>query len=124
MEIFNKGDKMARKTSATTIISQGAKLKGEFNLEAKLHIDGEVDALIKSANYVIVSKSGLLKGEVHCDRFILRGKFEGKLECDILEITKEGFLKGEIFVNEFIIEEGGVFEGKSTIKKKDASKNS
>jgi len=116
MEIFNKGNKMARKTSATTIVSQGAKLKGEFELEARLHIDGEVDSIIKSSNYVMVSKSGILKGKVVCKRLILSGKFDGELECDILEITKNGFLKGKITVNELIIEEGGVFQGQSTIK--------
>jgi cytoskeletal protein CcmA (bactofilin family) len=124
MEIFDKGDRMSRKNFATTIISKGAKLKGNFELEAKLHIDGEVDAFIKSNNYVIVSKIGTLKGKVVCKRFILSGKFEGELECDTLEIMKDGFLKGNIVVNEFIVEEGGVFEGQSKIKRTDASKKS
>jgi cytoskeletal protein CcmA (bactofilin family) len=122
MEIFNKGNKMSRKTFATTIISKGAKIKGDFELEAKLHIDGEVEAFIKSNSDVIVSKSGFLKGKVNCKRFILSGKFEGEIECNVLEIMKNGFLKGSIVVNDFIVEEGGIFEGESKIKREDASK--
>jgi cytoskeletal protein CcmA (bactofilin family) len=123
MAIFNKGDTMAKETS-TTIISQGAKLKGEFNLSAKLHIEGEIEGIINSSTQISIGKSGLAKGEIICSKFILNGKFEGKIECDILEITNGGVLSGEIITKDLIIEKGGVFEGTSTLKKKDASKKS
>jgi cytoskeletal protein CcmA (bactofilin family) len=123
MAIFNKGDTMAKETS-TTIISQGAKLKGDFNLSAKLHIEGEVEGNINSTNQISVGKSGAVKGEIVCSKFILNGKFNGKIECDILEITDGGMLNGEIIIKDLIIEKGGVFEGTSTLKKKDASKKS
>jgi len=123
MAIFNKGDTMAKETS-TTIISKGAKLKGDFNLTAKLHIEGEIEGVINSSTQVSVGKSGLVKGEIVCSKFILNGKFEGKIECDVLEITNGGILNGEIVVKDLIIEKGGIFEGTSTLKKKDASKNS
>ncbi|RUM55243.1 MAG: polymer-forming cytoskeletal family protein [Nautilia sp.] len=123
MAIFDKGDKMAKETS-TTIISQGANLQGNFDLSAKLHIEGKMEGKINSSNQISVGKSGVLKGEVVCEKFILNGNFEGKIECNVLEITNGGVLKGDIVIKDLIIEKGGIFEGTSTLKKKDASKNS
>jgi len=123
MAIFNKGNTMAKETS-TTIISQGAKLKGDFNLMAKLHIEGEIEGTVNSSTQISVGKSGLVKGEIVCSKFILNGKFEGKIECDILEITNGGMLNGEIVIRDLIIEKGGIFEGTSTLKKKNASEKS
>jgi cytoskeletal protein CcmA (bactofilin family) len=123
MAIFDKGDKMAKENS-TTIISTGAKLNGDFNLSAKLHIEGEVEGKINSTNQISVGKSGVVKGEIICSKFILNGNFNGKIECDVLEITNGGILKGEIVIKDLIIEKGGIFEGTSTLKKKDAIKKS
>ena len=97
MAIFNKGNTMAKETS-TTVISQGAKLKGDFNLVAKLHIEGEIEGTVNSSTQISVGKSGLVKGEIVCSKFILNGKFEGKIESDILEITNGGMLNGEIVI--------------------------
>jgi cytoskeletal protein CcmA (bactofilin family) len=122
MGIFNKSNEMA-KDSSTTIISKGAKLKGEFNLTAKLHIEGEIEGNIYSSNQISVGKSGVIKGEIKCEEFILNGKFEGKIEANYVEITKEGFLKGDVVTKEFLIEKGGVFEGTSTLNNKVKEKN-
>jgi len=48
MAIFNKSDT----ESNTTIIAAGTKIDGEFNLNCKLHIDGEVTGKINSTNIV------------------------------------------------------------------------
>jgi cytoskeletal protein CcmA (bactofilin family) len=125
MAIFNKSSEIAKETS-TTIISQGAKLKGEFSLKAKLHVEGEMEGKINSSNQISVGKNGFIKGEIVCSKFILNGKFEGKLECEYIEITKDGILKGDVITKYFVIEKGGIFEGTSAIKKdnKNAGKKS
>ena len=124
MAIFNKGDTMAKETNSTTIISQGVKINGDFTLNAKLHIEGEVEGKIDSTNLVSIGKTGSMKGEVKADKLLVNGNFEGKLEVNILEITKGGKVSGDILIQDLIIEQGGVFEGTSTLKKKDASKKS
>jgi len=124
MAIFNKGDTMAKETNSTTIISQGVKISGDFVLNAKLHIEGEIEGKIDSTNLISIGKTGNIKGELKAKKLLVNGNFEGKLEVDILEITKGGKVKGEIVIKDLIIEQGGVFEGTSILKKKDASKNS
>jgi cytoskeletal protein CcmA (bactofilin family) len=123
MAVFNKSNEMA-KNSSTTIISQGAKLKGDFNLSAKLHVEGEIEGKIISKNQISIGKTGIIKGEITCSKLVLSGKFKGKIECDALEITNHGVLEGDVVTKEFVIEKGGIFEGNSTIKKENAGKKS
>jgi len=113
---------MARKITATTIISNGAKIEGKLELECAIHIEGKVRAEIISNSYILISNSGVLKGDIKCDKLIVSGEVEGKIEANFVEITKNGFIKGEIITNELVIEEGGIFEGKSTIKSANGSK--
>jgi len=124
MAIFNKGDTMAKNTDATTIISIGSKITGEFNISAKLHVEGEIEGKIYSTNSISIGKTGIIKGELKANKLLVDGLFEGKVEVDLLEITKSGRIIGEIIIKDLIIDQGGVFEGTSTLKKKDASKKS
>jgi cytoskeletal protein CcmA (bactofilin family) len=119
MAIFDKGNTMAKETNSTTIISKGAKIKGELNLFAKLHIEGEVDGNIISTNMVSIGKDGKILGELQAKKLIVSGVFEGKATCDIVEIVSGGILRGEICMSDLIIEKGGIFEGTSSLKKKD-----
>jgi cytoskeletal protein CcmA (bactofilin family) len=116
MAIFNKSDKMAKGTNSTTIISKGAKIEGDFQLSAQLYIEGEMIGKINSSNQVSIGNGGIVKGELKAKKLIINGNFEGKVECDTIEIMKGGVLKGDIIIQHIVIEEGGVFEGSSTIK--------
>ena len=124
MAIFKKGETMAKNTDSTTIISQGSKIKGDFELSAKLHIEGEIEGKINSINVISIGKTGVVKGELRANKLLVDGVFDGEIEVDVLEITKSGKVIGNIVIKDLIIEQGGVFEGTSTLKKKDASKKS
>jgi len=117
-------DKKNIKTDATTIISQGSVIKGELELSAKLHVEGKIEGKINSTNLISIGKTGHIKGEVKANKLLVDGNFEGKVNTDILEITKSGKVIGDIIIKDLIIDQGGVFEGTSTLKKKDASKKS
>jgi cytoskeletal protein CcmA (bactofilin family) len=124
MAVFNKSNENAKTTNSTTIISQGTKINGDFNLSAKLHVEGEVEGNISSTNLVSIGKSGFIKGELKADKLLVNGKFIGKVEANVVEITNGGVLEGDIIIKDLIIEQGGVFEGTSKLKSKDASKKS
>jgi cytoskeletal protein CcmA (bactofilin family) len=117
MAIFNKGNEVSKTTNSTTIISKGSKIIGEFNLTAKLHIEGEVDGKIVSTNEVSIGSSGKVSGELKAKKLIVNGEFNGKVEVDIVEITKNGVLRGDIIICDISIEQGGKFEGTSALKR-------
>ena len=118
MAVFNKSNEQSKTTNSTTIISQGTKISGDFNLSAKLHIEGEIEGNINSTNLVSIGKSGIIKGELKADKLLINGKFIGKVEANVVEITNGGILEGDIIIKDLIIEQGGVFEGSSKLKQK------
>lgn len=123
MAIFNKGNSMAKENNSTTIISKGAKIQGELNLTAKLHIEGECDGKINSSNLISIGKGGIIKGEITASKLIVNGEFNGKANCETIEIITGGILKGDIIIKNLIIENGGIFEGTSTLKNNSKESN-
>jgi cytoskeletal protein CcmA (bactofilin family) len=118
MAVFNKSNQQSKATNSTTIISQGTKINGDFNLSAKLHVEGEIEGNINSSNLVSIGKSGFIKGELKAEKLLINGKFIGKVEADVVEISNGGVLEGDIIIKDLIIEQGGVFEGTSKLKQK------
>lgn len=119
MAIFNNGDSApegAKANSNTTIITAGAKIKGEIELSCNLYIDGELDGIIKSTKEVNIGKNGHVKGNVTTDRMIVQGYVEGTVNAQTVEIKANGRVSGEITATELIIESKGIFEGNSIVK--------
>jgi cytoskeletal protein CcmA (bactofilin family) len=107
---------MAVDTSGTTIIAKGTKLTGKLDIECKLHIDGEIEGSIHSANVVTVGSSGVLKGEVFAERLVVSGQMDGNADCNHIEVLAGGHVVGDIISTNLVIESQGVFEGYSKIR--------
>jgi cytoskeletal protein CcmA (bactofilin family) len=118
MAIFNKSDT----ESNTTIIAVGTKIDGDFNLDCKLHIDGEVMGKVNSTNIVSIGVDGSVKGELISHKLIVSGTFEGTADCDSIELLKDGKIIGKIISKDLMIESNSIFEGESQLKKNDNKK--
>ncbi len=105
--------------SETTVISLGARIDGEFDFEAMLHLDGEISGIVRSKNVVVIGKTGVLRGELNADKVVVNGVFEGELNAETLEILSGGLVNGNISVGQVSIENGGKFNGISKIKNVD-----
>ena len=117
MAIFNNSDiKSDVANSNTTIITAGAKIKGEIELSCNLYIDGELEGIIKSTKEVNVGQSGRVKGDITTEKLIVQGFIEGTVSASRVEIKAKGRVSGEITSNELIIESKGIFEGTSIVK--------
>ncbi|PAF51041.1 polymer-forming cytoskeletal protein [Helicobacter sp. 13S00477-4] len=119
MAIFTNDNKQpngAGKMGPATIIAQGTKLNGTIHTDCHLHIDGEFEGNIHSKNTVMVGKSGLVSGEIHSQKLIVSGKFEGVVESEVVEILPLGKIDGKIISSELVIERKGIFMGESKTK--------
>jgi cytoskeletal protein CcmA (bactofilin family) len=119
MAIFNNGDVTTKSGSTdanTTIITAGAKIKGEVELSCNLYIDGELEGSIISSKEVNVGKNGHVKGNITTHRLIVQGYIEGGVDAQRVEIKAAGHVKGEITSVDLIIESKGIFEGSSIVK--------
>lgn len=116
MAIFNKSTNGS--TTETTVISSGAKLKGEFNFESMLHVDGVIEGEIFSNSIIVIGNQGHVKGTLKAKKLMVSGVFSGDADCDSVQILAGGSIDGNVVSEEFIIEAKATFEGKSSVRRK------
>lgn len=121
MAVFSKGS--SKFNSETTIISEGAYVKGELACSSVLYIEGHIDGMIKSNNTVVIGKNGKVTGIVSAAKVVVNGVFEGNLEADLVEILGGGFVLGDICSGGLSIEVGGRFDGKNSLKASNSVKS-
>jgi len=66
-----------------------------------------------NAEWVILSETAVVKGEVTAKKIMVGGKVEGNLRAEeVVEIKAKGKVLGDIFTNKLSMMEGGEFNGK------------
>ncbi|MFQ3574409.1 MAG: polymer-forming cytoskeletal protein [Thermodesulfovibrionales bacterium] len=113
---------LRRNDKIETLIGQKSAFKGDVTTEGTIRIDGSFTGDV-SAEWVIVGESGNVKGNITAKGIIIGGIVEGNLKSDdIVEIKSTGRLTGDIHTKKLSVSEGGMFEGRSFIKREDDSK--
>lgn len=99
-----------------SLIGARSDFHGEIVVKGTLRIDGLVQGRVK-ADCVVLSKTGVIKGEVNSGKILVGGKVEGNLRAqEIVEIKATGKVQGDIFASKFSVMEGGEFNGKIEMK--------
>ncbi len=123
MGVFNKHDKQPISSSETTIIANGTKMKGVFNCETRLHIDGEIEGEIVSKSIVTIGTKGKFYGKIMAKKLILNGFIEGSIDCDSIELLRGSIFKGQLTSKELMVEAKAIFDGQSIMKQDIKIKN-
>jgi cytoskeletal protein CcmA (bactofilin family) len=101
---------------AVTIISSGVIVEGKLSSNGNVRIDGTVNGDINANGNLTIGNQGEVTGEVNAQVITVGGKISGTItahEKIILESTS--LLKGDIITKILVVEEGAVFEGKSSM---------
>lgn len=107
-----------------SFIANGVELIGELNSKGSIRIDGYLEGKINVLGDIILGEKGHIKGEVKAENIIVAGKIEGNVNSKgKLEITSTGVLLGDIVCSVLTIEEGGVLDGTSKMKKAEEKSN-
>ena len=132
MAIFSSSNNKQNKNTApsktgrvsndsTTIITEGSSINGEMELSCNLYVDGNFEGTIDSDKEITVGSKGYIKGEIKAEHLIVQGLIEGSIEAERIEIKSSGTVSGSVLAAKFIIEQNGVFEGESRLKRDEAS---
>jgi cytoskeletal protein CcmA (bactofilin family) len=116
MAIFTKDDGRSISSSETTLIAVGANIKGEFVLESRLHVDGELEGTIESTSVIVIGKKGRVKGDLKAEKLVVNGEFEGSADCSYVEVLAGGRFIGNVLSKELMIESKAYFQGQSNIR--------
>jgi len=119
MAIFRKSNKSTANHANTTVIATDTKIRGEIQVESKVHVDGEFWGTINAKSIISVGKTGLIEGEIVSKKLVVTGCFFGTAHCEEIEILASGKVVGQITSNVLVIERGGFFEGESKPKESD-----
>ena len=105
-----------------TFLGTNSSLKGELNVRGTLRIDGTAEGQL-DADYVILSETGEVKGEIKGKKILIGGKIDGNVHGqELVEIKSKGRVLGDIFTPKLAIIEGGEFNGKVEMKKAEMKK--
>ena len=95
-----------------TVIGAESDLQGEINVKGTLRVDGRVEGRV-NGDWVVLSETGVVKGDVTARKIIVGGRVEGNLRGhEIVEIKAKGKVRGDIFTNKLCVNEGGECNGK------------
>lgn len=87
-------------------------MRGEFNLNGLLRIDGVFYGKVKTNGKVLVGKNGVAECTIISGTVVVGGKVKGDiLATERITLLSTGELIGNIKTPRLVIEEGVVFEG-------------
>jgi cytoskeletal protein CcmA (bactofilin family) len=99
-------------TIVSNIISESTKLKGDFELDNVLRIDGEFSGNIKSSSKVLIGEKGKAFCNIEADAIEIGGIWEGNAKAkSLIKVYSTGNVKGSIESPKIIIEEGVILNG-------------
>jgi cytoskeletal protein CcmA (bactofilin family) len=105
-----------------TFLGMNSSFKGELNVRGTLRVDGTVEGQL-DADYLILSESAEVKGEIKAKKIIIGGKMDGNVRAqELVEIKSKGKVLGDIFTPNLAIIEGADFNGKIEMKKTEMKK--
>lgn len=98
------------------MIANGAKIKGDFIFDCRLHVDGLIEGTINSKNLVVIGRRGYVKGELKAEKLVVNGTFEGSANCSKVEVLTDGIFTGDVTSEELVIQSKAKFQGQSKIR--------
>jgi len=121
MAIFSskEGDGMAEKQGRApardgvlSIIAADLRVVGELSTDGVVKVDGIVDGNITAERQVLVSKGGVVKGDVNSKEVIIGGRIEGSVRAiGRVEVQSSATVEGDIRTKRILVHEGGEVNG-------------
>ncbi len=107
-----------------SIIGEGTRFKGEFDLNGLLRIDGDFTGVIRTRGKVLVGKNGRAECTLTAGTVVVGGVLRGEIHStEKVIILSTGLVLGNITTPRLIVEEGVIFNGSCKITTPSAADN-
>jgi cytoskeletal protein CcmA (bactofilin family) len=100
------------KVRSGSIIAAGTVVNGSIAASGDVQIDGTVHGDVR-ASALTIGAEGAIVGNVAAETATIRGKVSGDVRARTIQLASKGAIEGDLTHAVLIIEEGGVFEGRS-----------
>lgn len=98
--------------SGLTTIAAGAVVSGSIASSSDIQVDGIVQGDVR-AEQITIGPAGSVEGSVTATTATVRGKVTGDVTARSIQLAGTGTIAGDLTHAILVIEEGGVFEGRS-----------
>jgi cytoskeletal protein CcmA (bactofilin family) len=121
--VFSKNKAISDEFSG--FLAQGTSLTGDLRFAGKLHLDGDFHGTISTDDVLVIGEKATIEADIKAGEVLISGKVFGNIECvRRVEINASGHVRGDIRTPKFVINEGGIFEGRSLPVEKQDSRES
>lgn len=81
----------------TSVIASDMKVTGECRAKGTLRVDGRVEGRIRGERSVVVTRTGVVEGDLTSPEAVVGGTVRGTLQCEVrVELEPTGRLEGEL----------------------------
>ena len=95
-------------------VNLGTVLDGTLHFSEAVRIDGKVSGTIKSSCLLVLGELSEVAARVSAEQVIVYGYFKGSIKAQSTVTVRAGAcLIGDVRCPKLVVEQGGVFEGKS-----------
>jgi len=103
--------------TVNSIIGEGARFRGDFELSGLLRIDGAFEGHIESVGKVLVGRHGsAIVPAINAREVIVGGKVVGNIRAqEMVTILSTGTVEGDIETPRLLAEEGVIINGRITV---------
>ena len=113
------------KTLLNSIIGEGTRFKGEFDLNGLLRIDGDFSGIIRTKGKVLVGSNGRVECTMYAGTVVIGGIVQGDIfSTEKVTILSTGMVIGNIQSPRLVIEDGVILNGNCKILKNVSLKES
>ncbi len=101
-----------RGEAALTIIAAGTRVVGEVISNGVVKVEGEVAGTVRAELQVLVSRGGLIEGDIVTREAVLGGAITGGVVAEErVEVQAGSVVNGDITTERLIVQEGGEVNG-------------
>ncbi|MEA2088833.1 MAG: polymer-forming cytoskeletal protein [Patescibacteria group bacterium] len=98
--------------SVETIIGHSVKVKGNFQTDGGMQIDGEMEGSLKVGTDLIIGENAKIKADAQANRIMISGKIKGNIKANkSLELTETARIDGDIETKILSTEPGAQING-------------
>lgn len=106
------------KTLLNSIIGEGTRFKGEFDLNGLLRIDGDFNGTIRTNGKVLIGSNGRVECTMYAGTVVIGGILRGDVfSTEKVTILSTGMVIGNIQSPRLVIEDGVILNGNCKIVK-------
>ncbi len=120
--MFKKDNHPESFKDVETIIGESIKVKGNFNGNGNIVIDGILEGSLSTKGNVFIGEKSKISGNVNAQEVIINGEISGNLNVkETLSVGATAKIYGDIECTNMSIEHGAVFNGRCGMGKKVAN---